>query len=181
MFSGCLDRYVQYPYYPQQPFRGNGYGIEAVNETVYNTMVESIPECLERIQTCRDAAAESDSDDLGINATVNDLCEAAETFCRLNIVSPYTQYSGLDYYDITMQSPPPFPPLFYEGFLNREWVQTELGVPLDWTGNSAQASAACRDIGDYLRVDDLAFLLDNGIKVSLVHGDLDFACPVSSS
>lgn len=30
-----------------------------------------------------------------------------------------------------------------------------------------------------LRVDDLAFLLDNGIKVSLVHGDLDFACPVS--
>jgi carboxypeptidase C (cathepsin A) len=183
MISGCVDRKVQYPYYPQQAFRGNGYGIEAVNETVYNSMVASVPECLERIDTCREAAAESDPKNLGIDATVNDLCEAAETFCRTNIVSPYTEYSGLDYYDISSQSPPPFPPPFHEGFLNQEWVLQELGVPLNWTGSSPQASAAYRTIGDYPRdswLQDLGWLLDNGIKVSLVHGDLDFACPVSS-
>lgn len=151
MISGCIDRYVQYPYYPQQAFRDNGYGIEAVNETVYNSMVEAVPECLDQIQMCRDLAAISDPENLGINATVNAYCEDAETFCRSNIVSPYTQYSGLDYYDISTQSPPPFPPPFHEGFLNQPWVQSELGVPLNWTGNSPQASAAYRDIGDYPR------------------------------
>jgi hypothetical protein len=179
--SGCIDRYVQYPYYPQQAFRANGFGIEAVSETVYNAMVASIPKCLSRIQTCRDAAALSDPENLGINASVNALCDTAESWCRRNIVSPYTETSGLDYYDISTQSPPSFPAGFHQGFLNREWVQAELGVPLNWTGSSPQASNAYRDIGDYPRdswLEDLGFLLDNGIKVSLVHGDLDFACPV---
>lgn len=112
MISGCVDRYVQYPYYPQQAFRCNGYGIEAVNETVYNSMVESVPECLRQIQMCREEAAVSDPENLGVNATVNAMCEDAETFCRPSIVSPYTQYLGLDYYDISTQSPPPFPPPF---------------------------------------------------------------------
>ncbi|KAL6705557.1 hypothetical protein ACN47E_006674 [Coniothyrium glycines] len=180
LISGCIDRYIQFPYYPQQAFRQNGYGIEAVNETVYNSMVEAVPECLDRIQNCRDVAAISDPENLGIDAGVNTICEAAETFCRSNIVTPYTEYSGLDYYDITTRSPTPFPPPFHEGYLNREWVQAELGVPLNWTGSSPQASAAYRSIGDYPRDDwlgDLGFLLDNGIKVSLVYGDLDFACP----
>jgi hypothetical protein len=60
---------------------------------------------------------------------------------------------------------------------------SELGVPLNWTNSSPQASNAYRDIGDYPRdswLEDLGFLLDNGIKVSLMYGDLDFACPVSS-
>ncbi|KAH4308384.1 hypothetical protein HBH64_034010 [Parastagonospora nodorum] len=178
--SGCIDRKIQYPYYPQQAFRENGFGIEAVNETIYNGMVASVPECLERIQKCRDAAAISDPENLGIDAGVNAVCEDAETWCRSNIVSPYTSNSGLDYYDISTQSPPSFPAGFHQGFLNREWVQAELGVPLNWTGSSPQASNAYRDIGDYPRdswLKDLGFLLDNGIKVSLVYGDLDFACP----
>ncbi|KAI5358164.1 Putative peptidase S10, serine carboxypeptidase, alpha/Beta hydrolase [Septoria linicola] len=154
IISGCIDRYVQWPYYPEMAFRGNGYGIEAVNETTYNNMTASVPECLRRIQDCRDIAAESDPDSLGINSIVNEVCEDAETW------SP-----------------------FHEGFLNREWVQAELGVPLNWTGNSPQASRSYRSIGDYPRdswLGDIGFLLDNGIKVSLVHGDLDFACPWNS-
>lgn len=89
LVSGCVDRYIQYPYYPQQAYRGNGYGLEAVNETIYNGMVAAIPECLEKIQTCRDAAAESDPENLGIDARVNKLCEDAESFCRAQIVTPY--------------------------------------------------------------------------------------------
>ncbi|KAI8934484.1 hypothetical protein NX059_008186 [Plenodomus lindquistii] len=180
LVSGCIDRYIQFPYYPQQAFRGNGYGVEAVNETTYNSMVAAIPECLERIQNCRDNATLFDPENLGIDAAVNAICEDAETFCRSEIVTPYTATSGRDYYDISTANPPPFPPPFHEGFLNREWVQAELGVPLNWTGSSTQASNAYRSIGDYPRdgwVEDLGFLLDNGIKVSLVYGDLDFACP----
>ncbi|KAH9874888.1 hypothetical protein J1614_004375, partial [Plenodomus biglobosus] len=183
LISGCIDRYIQFPYYPQQAFRGNGYGVEAVNETTYNAMVAAVPECLEKIQNCRDNATISDPENLGISATVNEICEDAETFCRANIVSPYTATSGRDYYDISTKAPPPFPPPFHEGFLNRAWVQEELGVALNWTGSSPQASDAYRSIGDYPRDDwvaDLGFLLDNGIKVSLVYGDLDFACPWAS-
>merc|ERR1712137_613517 len=178
--SGCINRYVQYPYYPQQAYQGNGYGIEAVNETTYNGMMDAVPECLEKIQNCRDAAAESDPENLGIDAGVNEICEEAEEFCRAGIVTPYNRYAGRDYYDIATPSPPPFPPPFHDGYLNREWVQAELGVPLNWTGNSPEASAAYRGIGDYPRegwLEDPGFLLDNGIKVSLVYGDLDFACP----
>jgi hypothetical protein len=145
-------------------------------------MVSSIPECLQRIRDCRDATAVSDPGNLGVNANVNQVCEDAETWCRTHLVSPYTLNSGLDYYDISTQSPPLFPAGFHQGFLNREWVQAELGVLLNWTGSSPQASNAYRDIGDYPRdswLEDLGFLLDNGIKVSLVYGDLDFACPVS--
>ncbi|EMD68990.1 hypothetical protein COCSADRAFT_155224 [Bipolaris sorokiniana ND90Pr] len=180
LISGCIDRYIQFPYYPQQAYKGNGYGVEAVNETIYNGMVAAVPECLKMIQNCRDAAAVSDPENLGIDAGVNRICEGAETFCRNNIVTPYNNFAGRDYYDISTPSPPPFPPPFHEGYLNREWVQAELGVPLNWTGSSPQASTAYRAIGDYPRdgwVEDLGFLLDNGIKVSLVYGDLDFACP----
>ncbi|CAK1357690.1 unnamed protein product [Cercospora beticola] len=183
MISGCIDRYVQWPYYPEMAFRGNGYGIEAVNETIYNNMTASVPECLQKIQDCRDIAAISDPGNLGINTTVNEICEEAETWCTRYVRDPYLDYSGLNYYDISTVTPAPFPAPFHEGFLNREWVQAELGVPLNWTGSSPQASRAYRSIGDYPRdswLDDLGFLLDNGIKVSIVHGDLDFACPWNS-
>jgi carboxypeptidase C (cathepsin A) len=183
IISGCIDRYIQYPYYPQQAYYGNGFNIGAVNENIFDGMVASVPECLQRIQNCRDAAAISDPENLGINATVNSVCEDAESWCRENIVSPYTENSGLDYYDISASSTQSFPSGFHEGFLNREWVQAELGVPLNWTGSSPQSSNAFRNIGDYPRdswLEDLGFLLDNGIKVSLVYGDLDFACPVRS-
>ncbi|KAF2622110.1 hypothetical protein BU25DRAFT_215447 [Macroventuria anomochaeta] len=91
----------------------------------------SLYRSLQPIETCREAAAESNAENQGINATVNDLRVADDTFCRLNILSPYTQYSGLDYYDTTTQLPPPSSPPSHEGFSNREWVQSGLGVPLD--------------------------------------------------
>jgi hypothetical protein len=60
-------------------FRENRYGIEAVNDTTYNGILEAIPECLEMIQSCRDAAAESDPENFGIDASANEVCDDAET------------------------------------------------------------------------------------------------------
>lgn len=68
---------------------------------------------------------------------------------------------------------------WYEGYLNQPWVQHELGVPLNWTQSSSVVSRAFRSIGDYPRpgwLEDLTYLLENGIKVALVYGDRDFAC-----
>ncbi|EQL30884.1 hypothetical protein BDFG_06750 [Blastomyces dermatitidis ATCC 26199] len=70
-------------------------------------------------------------------------------------------------------------PHFTRGGVNQEHVQAALGVPLNWTQSNRAVSTAFRGIGDYPRpgwIEDLAFLLENNIKVSLIYGDRDFAC-----
>lgn len=54
-----------------------------------------------------------------------------------------------------------------------------MGVPLNWTQSSGTVSTAFRSIGDYVRpgwIQDLAYLLERGIKVTLAYGDRDYAC-----
>lgn len=160
----------------------NTYGIEAVNETQYHNMTYSFERpggCRDQILECREVAAVSDPQNLGVNATVNDICEAAESYCRSYVLNPYVLYSGRNYYDIATLDPAPTPPSFYEGWLNQEWVQKEMGVPLNWTQSSGTVSTAFRSIGDYPRdgwLQDLEYLLENEIKVALVYGDRDYAC-----
>ncbi|KAF2725995.1 carboxypeptidase S1-like protein B [Polychaeton citri CBS 116435] len=181
IINGCIDRQVQWPSYPHIAYN-NTYGIQTVDETVYEDMIDSLYReggCRYQINDCRELAGISDPDDLGNNATVNDVCEAAETFCSNYVRGPYLRYSGRNYYDFATLTPAPTPPGFYQGYLNQPHVQAALGVPLNWTQSSSSVSSAFRSIGDYPRpgwLSDLAYLLDNGIKVALVYGDRDFAC-----
>lgn len=103
----------------------------------------------------------------------------AETFCSNGVRDPYLEYSGRNYYDFATLDPDPFPPPFYQGWLNQPHVQAALGVPLNWTQSSGTVSTAFRSIGDYPRpgwLEDLSYLLENNIKVTLVYGDRDYAC-----
>lgn len=179
--NGCIDRRVQWPSYPEMAFN-NTYGIETVNETVYEGMVDAFYReggCRDRIDACREISAVYDPENIGINATVNDICEDAETYCTNNVRDPYLEISGRDYYDVTQVDPTLFPPPFTPGYLNQPWVLSALGVPLNFSGSSSASSSAFRGIGDYPRpgwIEDIAYLLENGIKVSLIYGDRDFAC-----
>lgn len=63
--------------------------------------------------------------------------------------------------------------------IKTQHVQAALGIPLNFTSSSSAVSAAFRSIGDYPRpgwLQDLAYLLERGIKVTLVYGDRDYAC-----
>ncbi|KAK2605724.1 hypothetical protein N8I77_008541 [Diaporthe amygdali] len=179
--NGCIDRRVQWPSYPEMAFN-NTYGIETVNETVYEGMVDAYYReggCRDRIDVCREVSAVYDPENIGINATVNSICEDAETFCTNYVRDPYLDISGRDYYDVTQVDPTLFPPPFTPGYLNQPWVQAGLGVPLNFSGSSSASSSAFRGIGDYPRpgwIEDIAYLLHSGIKVSLIYGDRDFAC-----
>jgi hypothetical protein len=131
------------------------------------------------IDDCRALIPDYDPKNVGINATVNKICSDAENYCSDNVRGPYLEYSGRNYYDMATLDPDPFPPPFYEGFLNQPYVQAAIGVPLNWTQSSTAVSDAFRSIGDYIRpgwIEDLAYLLDNGIKVTLAYGDRDYAC-----
>ncbi|KAI0518326.1 carboxypeptidase S1 [Xylaria bambusicola] len=181
LINSCIDRQVMYPHYPQMAYN-NTYGIQAVNETIYLSMIDAWEReggCRDQIAECITVAEAYDPDNIGINATVNDICMAAETFCSNEVRGPYLQYSNNNYYDLATQDPDPFPAEFHYLYLNQPHVQAALGVPLNYTGSSGAVSSAFRGIGDYVRpgwVGDLAYLLENGIKVHLMYGDRDYAC-----
>jgi hypothetical protein len=67
------------------------------------------------------------------------------------------------------------------GYLNQRWVQTALGVPLNFSDSTNSVFDAFNGIGDYARggfLEDLAYILDQGIKVTMVYGDRDFVSPL---
>lgn len=181
LINSCVDRQVMYPYYPHMAYN-NTYGIQAVNESIYLSMIDAWEReggCRDQIAECIEVAEALDPDNLGINATVNRICMAAETFCSNEVRGPYLEYSNNNYYDIATQNPDPFPPSFANLYLNQPHVQAALGVPLNYTASSGAVSNAFRGIGDYPRpgwVEDLSFLLENGIKVHMMYGDRDYAC-----
>jgi len=85
----------------------------------------------------------------------------------------------LNRFDITHKATDPFPFTFYLGYLMREDVQREIGVPVNFTHTSDAVSsgfAATQDrFGPGYR-EDLGFLLGRGVRVTMMHGDRDFAC-----
>ncbi|KAK7180819.1 carboxypeptidase S1 [Paraphaeosphaeria sporulosa] len=180
IINGCIDRLVQWPGYPMMAYN-NTYGIKAYNESRYDQVMEALygdDGCLAQIEECRNLSLAYDPTNQGYNASVNKVCKAAETFCTEEIRDPYFD-SDVNYYDISAPGAASFPPPWYEGFLNQPWVQEGLGVPLNWTQSNSAVSVAFRSIGDYPRPgwkEDLAYLLEEGIKVTLVYGDRDYAC-----
>ncbi|KAI4662126.1 uncharacterized protein J4E88_010916 [Alternaria novae-zelandiae] len=180
IINGCIDRYVQWPAYPRMQYN-NTYGIKAVNESRYEEVLDNLYKeggCLDQIEECRNISLIYDPTNQGYNETVNEVCEAAETFCSETIRDPYFD-TDLNYYDISAPGAAAFPPPWYQGWLNQPHVQQGLGVPLNWTQSNSAVSRAFRGIGDYPRPgwkEDLAYLLEEGIKVTLVYGDRDYAC-----
>ncbi|KAL8676219.1 MAG: hypothetical protein Q9224_007308 [Gallowayella concinna] len=108
---------------------------------------------------------------------------AANLYCSNEVEAQYINESGRNYYDIAAIDPTPFPRNYYLGFLSQHYVQAALGVPINYTQSTNGVYEAFTSIGDYARTDirggqiqDLASLLDNGVKVALMYGDRDYAC-----
>ncbi|RDW78733.1 putative carboxypeptidase S1 [Aspergillus mulundensis] len=185
IINGCIDLLVQSPSYPEIAYN-NTYGIEAINETIYDFAMNAWSKpggCRDQIIRCRELAAEGDPYMYGNNRTVNAACSAADSYCGNNVEGPYPLFSGRGYYDIAHFDPDPFPPPYYLGYLSQHWVQEALGVPINFTESVDSVYAGFSYTGDYPRSDvrgyleDIAYVLDSGIKVALVYGDRDYACP----
>lgn len=102
LINACVDREVMWPHYPTMAYN-NTYGVRAVNESVYEGMMEAYYReggCRDQIEECRGLAREWDPKNMGVNETVNEVCEEAETFCSNHLRDPYTRLSGRNYYDI---------------------------------------------------------------------------------
>ncbi|KAL2363889.1 hypothetical protein RJZ56_003175 [Blastomyces dermatitidis] len=181
--SGCIDIFSQIFTYPEFA-RNNTYGIEAVNSSAYDAMLDAYLKpggCMEQSQNCRRLTHEGDLNHHGNNATVNEACRQASEAC-LKVEVPYMDGSGLGFYDIAHPKADPFPPPFFQGYLNRPHVQAALGVPLNYTSGSMAVFTAFNTTGDYVSpgahgyTNDIGYLLDSGVKVALIYGDRDFSC-----
>lgn len=64
--------------------------------------------CKDQVLACHDAASIGDPKNLGGNATVNRICENAETFCYSYIMDGYRKATDRGYFDIgTISGSPP--------------------------------------------------------------------------
>lgn len=132
LVNACIDRQVQFPSYAHMAFN-NTYGIQAVNESVYNGMNDAYFReggCRDQINDCRAISSVYDPGNTAINSTVNQICSDAEAYCTENLRDPYIDVSGRNYYDITQIEPDPFPYSFYLGWLN-EAVRSVKSPALD--------------------------------------------------
>ncbi|KAF2432847.1 alpha/beta-hydrolase [Tothia fuscella] len=178
--NGCIDAlsqtlsFVSYPY-------NNTYGLQMINETTFNALVESVtdPEegCISRIRTCRELAKIGDPNFNANNHTVNDHCALATEQC-FPILEISSTYANRNVFDIAQIGPQSFPGYQHIGFLNQRWVQQSLGVPINFTESANLTALYFAGTADPFRQDqsNIEYLLQNNIQVALVYGDRDTRC-----
>ena len=186
IFNGCIDLLSQEQSYPTIAYN-NTYGIQAIDKKTYQTALAAWNEpkggCLERILQCQAAEAKGDPYNYGNNQSVSDVCYQAIYVCQSYVDGVYDLVSGRNVYDFAAINPDPFPPNYYLGYLSQAYVQAALGVPVNFTSESDSPYFAFENTGDFARstvnggyLQDLAFILDSGIKLALIYGDRDYIC-----
>lgn len=99
--------------------------------------------------------------------------------CSDNVEGPYYAYGGRGVYDIRHPYDDPTPPTYFVDYLNLPAVQQALGVSLNYTDANNDIYWQFQATGDFVYpnfLQDLEFLLDQGVRVSLYYGDADYIC-----
>ncbi|KAL9029187.1 MAG: hypothetical protein Q9196_002538 [Gyalolechia fulgens] len=172
--NGIIDLYTQAPYYPEFT-QYNSYGIQLVNETVYDYMKFAcfMPDigCLDQVAACREANRSTEVGQL--------YCQQATDQCRTNVEEPYYEFGGRGVYDIRHPYDDPTPPPYFNDYLNQAAVQNALGVNLNYTQSNNDVAYAFANSGDFAYpnfIEDLETILNNSIRVTLFYGDADYIC-----
>ncbi|VUC22891.1 unnamed protein product [Clonostachys rosea] len=173
--NGIVDEQVQTQYQIKYT-RGelNGYGIDLVNETMYEygrTNLDRPDGCQQHLNYC----ASLDRDSLVRRSQ----CSAAQFVCQSDVEGIYytfkTENRGV--YDIRYEAGKDVPPDFWRPWLNTGPVQNSLGVDLNYTSANLLYSAFSLS-GDFAAgyLSDIDELLKSDIHVALVYGDADYIC-----
>ena len=178
--NGCIDDLYTAPSYTEFAYR-NTYGIQAINETEYHREkfeIHRFNGTLDKIRACQTAARTLDPDAHGDIQRVIDVCHEAGIHSTRATMGAYMS-SNHGVYDITHPRSDPFPGAYMNGYLNQHWVQKELGVPVNFSSISSAVSDAFEATGDFDKggmVENIAYVLDHGVKVALMYGDRDWIC-----
>lgn len=162
----------------------NTYGINAVNDTTKHRqmwelyrpggILDQMSEC-DRLSKALEEPGQTAVD----SSYVESYCQNTSSFSSNILIQPYMASGKHGWFDVTHPAADPFPSNYHLGWLNEHWVQKALGVPVNFTWASETVAKNFVRHGDMPRggyLDDLADLLDHGVKVHLMYGDRDFAC-----
>ena len=164
--NGLTKPTVQYQYYAEMA-NNNTYGIKCVSDDTYTKMVDSIPRCVKLAEKCQ---VDTDS------------CVTANDYCNLKQTNPYYA-TGLNPYDIRKECGDNS--LCYDfsnvdTFLNLNSTRTALGIsdkaPETWQScnNKVNAGFGADWMVDF--DDKLVPMLEDGLRVLIYAGDVDFIC-----
>lgn len=179
IINGLVDDLIQDYYLSLYAFN-NTYGVQAITQTEeLNGLGDysNTNACHASILACRNAMSSTDPDGYGDVASTNLLCENAQYTCN-NITIAY-QESGYSVYDIRVKDPSPYAPAAYQEYLNQAAVQKAIGARVNYTESNSLVQSAFISTGDTIRggqLEDLAGLLEMGVRVALIYGDADYIC-----
>ncbi|KAI0853039.1 peptidase [Daldinia vernicosa] len=174
VINGIISERIQAPYYAEMAFK-NTYGIEAVNQSIYDYMKtnyyfpggcrDSIDLCFESDRSTPDGKA---------------VCSQATAICRGLVESPYYVVSGRNPYDIRAESDASIPPGYWANYLNTAKVQNAIGVDINYTSTSSNQIYTGFDYtGDFVYpnlLEDLEGLLAYDVRIAMIYGDADYIC-----
>ncbi|PLB44803.1 carboxypeptidase S1 [Aspergillus steynii IBT 23096] len=180
--NGCSDVVTEGSFYPEFAYR-NTYGVKVISKEIYEASKHNFTKpggCLDLALQCKELADRLDPLNVGNDVQVNELCVLANQYCYVNVLGGYVA-SGRDIHDMAAVETVTVPSPYSDGFLNRAWVQEELGVPVNFTANSNTVYNAFGTTGNALilrgnAMDEFASILAHGVKVNLVYGDRDYLC-----
>ncbi|KAJ4124555.1 hypothetical protein NW754_000253 [Fusarium falciforme] len=152
----------------------NGYGVDLVNDTIYNYGKFSRDRpggCQEQLEYC--AWLERDS------LTKRSVCSAAQFICQTDVEGMFYTFNleGRGTYDIRFRNGEDVPPNYWRPWLNTAPVQDALGVNLNYTSSNLLYTAFTLS-GDFAigYLKDIEKLLEMDVQVALVFGDADYIC-----
>ncbi|KAF2664858.1 putative carboxypeptidase S1 [Microthyrium microscopicum] len=170
--AGCVDKLTEGISATKYAYN-NTFGLRIVNEAAVRQAEQGWPSCQSALVRCKQAVEGSDPENTGANSQVNSVCMSAFQSCS----GP--RFGDRSAYDIAAPTQDPDPHPYMIGYLARQDVQKALGVPVNYTEVIESVNQVFTKTGDMNRpgpMDDLAYLLDNGIKVHMMYGDRDGTC-----
>ena len=180
--NGCVDLLHQGEWYPDQAYN-NTYGLHVIPKDAYEEAKQHFAKlggCRDQILECRRLGDLYDPHQFNINSTVSKICVEAEVYCATYVLGPYDALSNRSDFNMAHLKPDSFPTSYQNGYFNQEWVQRDLGVPVNFTTSLLANNVFLYQSGDPVRtkgLESVEYLLDMGTKVVMMYGDLDYRCP----
>ncbi|OTA99297.1 hypothetical protein M426DRAFT_257211 [Hypoxylon sp. CI-4A] len=185
IINGCVDLLIQETSAPDFAYDKNSYNIRGITSDEHSAALDAYAReggCQDKINKCLQDAAAKDPDMYGNSTKVNELCEDASNFCQNDVEGYYTNRKQWAYYDIAHCYLDSFPGNAYLDYLSDKSIRDTLGVAVNYTDISNTVGNAFNSTGDYARrnpkgyLENIATLLDSGIRVAMIYGDRDYAC-----
>ncbi|KAK0645143.1 Carboxypeptidase S1-like protein A [Lasiodiplodia hormozganensis] len=177
IINGFIDIMIQAPYYASFG-NNNTYDIQLFDTTDKLNLLYAFNKpngCSAQIKACRNVSSICDPEGEGDVTSVNEACSSAVTACN-SLQATYSK-SGRSVYDIRQELPDVIPSGDYVEYLNYASVQKSIGARINYTESNLNVQKGFITTGDSIRgnqLEDLAYLLENGVRVAIINGDADY-------